>query len=106
MLADQIALPGVADYTTEVSPPTATVDGGNPTFDITVTIRDANLVRVPLVTVSASSANPAAATVTGCLTGASGTCDVTITRVLPPVAPLVNPVAITIGDQTVAVTVN
>jgi hypothetical protein len=79
--ADQMLLPGIADSTTEVNPATATVDGTTTTADITVTVEDAKGVRYPLVYVSGTSSNESVATVAGCLTGAAGTCDATITRV-------------------------
>lgn len=79
--ADQAVLSGIADTTTAVAPATAVVDGATTTADITVTVEDATGVRYPLVYVSGSSSDESAATVTGCLTGASGTCTATITRV-------------------------
>lgn len=104
-LADQTALTGIADSKTTADPATATIASG--TIGILVTVEDASKVNYPLVGVSATSSDEAAATVTGCLTGASGSCTATITWVATAAT---NPVTITFsafGQTTeVALTVN
>ena len=99
-VADQTVLTGIADTKTTADPTEATIASG--TIGILVSVDDAKDVSYPLVGVSATSSNEAAATVTGCLTDETGSCTATITWVATSADPVT--ITFTAFGQTAEVT--